>query len=77
MHYWCQFIDDSKGTINADSIEQLHEVAAKLKKPIKHWWPLPYPASPQLNPGNCPPFCFTPERCKGHSSCPRNYACSE
>lgn len=29
-------------------------------------------------PVNVPyPFCLTPERCAGHTCCPRSYSCSE
>lgn len=40
---------------------------------------LPYPADPRLktDEDGCPSFCFSPESCKGHHSCPRSYACSE
>lgn len=48
---------------------------------------IPYPASPRLvkvfyetKPGvkeACPSLCYSPEQCKGRSSCPKNYACSE
>lgn len=40
---------------------------------------LPYPAEPRLNykGDSAPSFCFQPDKCAGHSSCPRNYACSE
>lgn len=44
---------------------------------------LPYPASPRLitvswlNGGACPSFCFKPNQCKGNTSCPQNYSCTE
>jgi len=44
---------------------------------------LPYPADPIIwqfdHPviGICPPFCTSPEKCKGRTSCPKSYACSE
>lgn len=40
---------------------------------------LPYPAAPVLVRGksDCPPFCFNPRTCGGHTSCPRPYSCSE
>lgn len=44
---------------------------------------LPYPAAPVIwqldHPvhGKCPSFCFKPEQCKGHTSCPQNYSCTE
>jgi len=40
---------------------------------------LPYPADPRIKTGedSCPSFCMQPQQCKGRTSCPRNYACSE
>lgn len=41
---------------------------------------LPYPASPILarhNNDNCPPFCWTPEKCLNNNSCHRNRACDD
>lgn len=44
---------------------------------------LPYPATPRLNLaehasyGICPAFCYSPNICKGRSSCPRGPACTE
>lgn len=41
-------------------------------------WDLPYPASPIKGERltSIPPFCFKPETCKGHTSCPRNQCCT-
>lgn len=40
---------------------------------------LPYPASPRVHVerSDFPSFCFDPHRCKGHSSCPQRYSCTE
>lgn len=40
---------------------------------------LPYPASPRLHIArpDFPSFCFEPHKCKGHSSCPQRYSCTE
>jgi hypothetical protein len=49
---------------------------------------LPYPADPRLithydadwdtdRPVACPSFCYTPEECKGQSSCRKNPCCTE
>lgn len=39
---------------------------------------LPYPAEPMEPPvSKCPAFCYTPNECKGRTSCPKRYACSE
>lgn len=44
---------------------------------------LPYPASPSIwkfkHPiyGETPSFCHDPKNCKGKSSCPKSYSCTE
>jgi hypothetical protein len=44
---------------------------------------LPYPASPRLDDnegwgeGQCPSFCYTPDKCKGRGSCPNNPCCTD
>lgn len=44
---------------------------------------LPYPAQPRLKTierpgyGTFPSFCYEPHRCKGRSSCPQRYSCTE
>ncbi len=70
MSYWVTFADRSPGCVENDLD------AAQFGK-VLSIDSLPYPASPQLTKGSCPPFCFQPQRCKGRSSCPRDYACSE
>jgi hypothetical protein len=45
--------------------------------PVKEILPLPYGASPSLDKPSPGDFCTSPERCAGHSSCPKSYACSE
>lgn len=50
---------------------------------VLSWDNLPYPARPRLYQitlskfGPCPSFCYSPEKCKGRSACPKSYACSE
>lgn len=50
---------------------------AGLFAPVESIQSLPYGAWPSLDGHRPGDFCFTPERCAGWSSCPRNYACSE
>ncbi len=46
-------------------------------------WNLPYPSANCLwkhdHPvyGQTPSFCYEPEDCKGRTSCPKRYACTE
>ena len=72
MSYWVHFEDRKPGCV--DKLED----AAQFGK-VKQSWPLPYPAEPELTKAanGCPPFCYTPEQCKGNSCCHKNYACSE
>lgn len=69
-------------------VEALNEVEArqigaeKLGGEVTECDQLPYPASPRLNAyehalGVIPSFCFDPHGCKGRSSCPKNYCCTE
>ena len=65
------------------------ERIAEAMGPTKYIDVLPYPANPRVNGPNeeaptwkgeisrCPSFCYTPKQCKGRSSCPKDYACSE
>jgi hypothetical protein len=81
--YWVQFADGRRGCMTVDPDEDPVAVAKTLGAPT-HIDSLPYPAQPILrqrpNPGkygHCPDFCYSPEQCKGRTSCPKNYACSE
>ena len=38
---------------------------------------LPYAAYPLIGSERQPQFCSSPKECKGRSSCPKSYACSE
>lgn len=86
MSWWIVFEDGEKGCVGYGNIEpdpydydHAKQFAAKLKgKSVKEIFGLPYNAPPMLQsyPG-CEPWCSTPEECKGRSSCPHRYACSE
>lgn len=81
MSYWVEFEDGSKGCvefgIGTEIPKNLTEIA--FRKKVKTIDNLPYPASPRLGPSksSCPSFCYSPEECKGRSSCPKGRACSE
>lgn len=83
---WVTFEDGKKGGyVEAASADEAMKIAKeKTGRDPKRAEPLPYPATPIIHqgPGDtkygpCPPFCYTPEQCKGQTSCPKNYACSE
>lgn len=76
--YWIQFIDRSGGTVRAkDKDDAVAKVTLMTGKVIVAADVLPYPASPALEELNHPAFCFSPETCRGRTSCPKRIACSE
>lgn len=77
--YWVTFNGPpNKGCIEDYSEKAAREQAAKLGK-VATFDKIPYPASPRLSEvkSECPPFCHSPQQCKGRGSCPQSYACSE
>ncbi len=75
--FWIKFEGRSSACVEADNKESALAIAAEHGKPIAGDV-IPYPATPRLGEqSKCPPFCYSPESCKGRSSCPQNYACSE
>ncbi len=86
--YWVQFSDRSAGCITVGADEDPVAVAGAFGQ-VKEIDSLPYPASPILRQreltadeqakgwGHCPDFCHSPRQCKGRTSCPQSYACSE
>lgn len=90
--YWIKFTDGSFGYCQGespyDAVDISQHLTGKTAVVGENKWqpkldPLPYPAEPVIwqldHPvrGKCPPFCHSPSKCKGHKSCPQNYACSE
>jgi hypothetical protein len=89
--YWLTFTDGSQGCCEGSSAYDAKVIAEKLTgKTVAGGTyenidakPLPYPATPLIwqhdHPvhGKCPPFCWTPNVCKGRGSCPKSRACSE
>lgn len=76
--FWVEFSDRPAGTIEASTGPEAKEIGGKFGA-VTHSTRLPYPARPVLHQvvSTCPPFCFTPNECKGHTCCLKNYACSE
>ena len=90
--YWIKFEDGSAGYCEGVSAYDAVRIAERLSGKTAvvgddKWNPkvgrLPYPADPVIwqfvHPidGKCPAFCFRPEECAGHTSCPQRRACSE
>ncbi|TPG08287.1 hypothetical protein EAH88_11680 [Rhodanobacter glycinis] len=88
--FWLKFTDGSAGYCEGSNAYDAKVIAEKLTgktvsgetyKPDAKT--LPYPASPviwQLDhpvTGKCPAFCFKPNQCAGHGSCPQDYSCTE
>ncbi len=77
MLYWVTFKHSRSGTIEAETPADALEKAKAFGVPHKADT-IPYPADPRLSvETKCPSFCYTPQQCKGHTSCPKGYACSE
>jgi hypothetical protein len=77
-YFWVKFTTGYPAFIDAKNEDHARAEAATLsKREVKEIFTLPYPAEPQLNTTDCQPFCYTPEMCKGHTCCPKNYACTE
>lgn len=90
--FWIIFTDGSKGYCEGSNAFDAKGIAEHLTgKTVKcdgdKYNPkldtLPYPASPviwQLDhpvDGKCPTFCHSPNQCRGRSSCPQEYSCTE
>lgn len=79
MFWWIVYFDGTQGTLKASSKDEAMAKAKAIhpKKQLRECNKLPYPATPYLEPIDHPAFCYSPNACKGRSSCPRSYACSE
>jgi hypothetical protein len=78
MYFWVSFDARKSASISANSAEHAKALAAEITgDKVKEVFTLPYPAAQRLNQTSCPDFCFSPETCKGRTSCPKSYACSE
>lgn len=78
---WIEFTDGSKGFCESDGEETVTQTAERITgKTVEKTYRLPYPASPiifQRGPNPCPPFCYTPDKCKGCGTCLKNHACDD
>lgn len=81
--YWVES-ENNAGCVEAMNTEEARKLGAEaLKAEIIECSRLPYPAQPRLvththeSWGVTPSFCYRPHQCKGRSSCPQNYSCTE
>lgn len=77
--YWITFDNHKAACIEAPNEGTARTKAADITGAVvKSCDILPYPADPRIgDASDCPSFCYSPESCKGQSSCPKRYACSE
>lgn len=91
--FWITFTDNTSGYCDGETAYDAvriaeHVTGKKVRIPNGNAYDpdiptLPYPANPIIwqfeHPviGKCPPFCDTPKKCVGSTSCPKDYACSE
>lgn len=90
--FWIKVTDGSSGYCQGQNAYDAVQIAEKLTGKIavvgdNKWKPelksLPYPATPVIwqldHPvnGKCPSFCFRPNECAGHTSCPQRRSCTE
>lgn len=74
--YWIVFYDRTAGTVEAPTLTDALKEATRFGK-VMNAQVLPYPATPILVGNASVVMCFSPERCKGFTSCRRPVACSE
>jgi hypothetical protein len=83
--FWITFADGLKpGCCEGESaLDAQARAQEKTGRTVANAEILPYPASPIIwqdptHPwGPCPPFCYTPNECKGKSACPKMKACDD
>jgi hypothetical protein len=78
--YWLTFSDGTRGSIQAANEQAAREKADEVKHSeiVVKMATLPYPANPVLARTNdCPAFCWQPDKCAGHTACPRPRACDD
>lgn len=75
-YFWINFANKPAGCIDAESFEDAAKNAAIFGH-ITGIRRLPYPAEPRIfKQTDCPPFCYTPEKCACRSSCQNNPCCT-
>jgi hypothetical protein len=86
MSWWITFADGETGCVGYGNLgdgpyddDKAKAFAERSKgKPVATVQGLPYNARPMIERyDGCMPMCSSPETCKGRSSCPHRYACSE
>jgi hypothetical protein len=75
-NWWIRFSDKRGGFNSFADTKEAAQAEGDAMGAVIEVLPLPYP-SREGHPNGCPPFCYTPERCAGRTSCPKSYACSE
>ena len=84
--YWVKFNGRNPGCVEAKSETEAITIAKEITgNEVVSCKILPYPARPRLNgkdgwdasKGECPSFCYQPEKCQGHTSCPQHYSCTD
>lgn len=81
--WWVEFTDGTAGCCEGGTVVAARNRAACITgKTVASLEVLPYPASPVIwqhedEYGKCPPFCYTPNECKGRRSCPKPRSCDD
>ena len=81
MSYFWVITDKGKGCYMAENMSQaIDEIEQWLGQRVIEINALPYPAEPKLIKDQVfkmPAFCMQPEKCKGKSSCQREWVCND
>lgn len=76
-YYWVTMKTGRSGTVEAKDAEAASSVGEEATgDSCADVETLPYAAKPYLHQINAPDFCSTPRQCKGHTSCPKSYSCT-
>lgn len=75
-YFWITATTGRSGTVKARDKAEAQDIAQRAGS-IGQADTLPYAATPYLNDVGDINLCYTPNECKGHTSCPHRYACSE
>lgn len=75
--YWVEWVDGTSGCMEAKTQVAALEKAVAHKADVKSVMSLPYPAEPRIGEweSGCPSFCYSPNQCKGRTTCPKSYSC--
>ena len=78
--YWVTFVGRDPACVEARSEPEAGGLARVITgMAVTLVRRLPYPAEPRIAKVRMatPSLCWQPEKCAGHTACPRDYACSE